>query len=221
MTDNAAAMDTDVVVKATDAARDCIKRGLEQGALVDEKALRFIVLCNLAEGGIEKSRLKAEYSHPKIDRAKVDLVVLGDKPDDEPAPEIAVEFKYHRKPDGHNSDRTGKAAQLITDFARLRQFPNAQRYAVYLTDCEMLEYYRNNRWPMLLPPQKECVISKANFCDKAEGFRDAAKVLHKCVNGSCDNESACDWWHPVQLRMRAHWNVGSDHKLIVWQVWPA
>lgn len=215
MADNVvAAADADALVKAADAARDCIKRGLEQGALVDEGALRFIMLCNLAKGGIAKSRLKAEYSHPKIDKAKVDLVILGDKPDDEPAPEIVVEFKYHHKPDGHSSAVTEQAGQLLADFARLRRFPNIQRYVVYLTDGEMPGYYQRKGWPMLLPPQEERIISKADFCGKAKTLRNKANVLH-------NNAGACDWWHPIRLRMRAHWNVGSGHTLIVWQVWPA
>ena len=95
-----------------------------------------------------------------------------------------------------------KAGELLTDFARLRDFPNVQRYVIYLTDGEMFQYLGNPRNGLYwLLYTKEQEISDANLPNTATLRRTAG-----------------DWSRPALSRMLLNRDVGIDHWLIVWQV---
>lgn len=96
------------------------------------------------------------------------------------------------------------AGELLTDFARIRDFPNVQRYVIYLTDGEMLRYLGNicNGLYWLLYT-KEQEISDANLPNTATLRRTAG-----------------NWSIPALSQMLLNLPVASDHRLIVWQVKP-
>ena len=186
---------------AVDTAIPLIERRLKMQASFNEDTLRRLVLDRLVNSGIPAMRLKTEYPHPKIQGKRVDTVILdGDR-----TPQVAIEFKYHRKiPSSHNQPRTMKAGELLTDFARLRDFPNVQRYMIYLTDVEMLRYLGNPRNGLYwLLYTKEQEISDANLPNTATLRRTAG-----------------DWTRPALSQTLLNRDVGIDHRLIVWQVKP-
>ena len=186
---------------AIDTAIPLIERRLEMQAPFSEDALRRVVLDGLVNSGIPAMQLKTEYPHPNIPGARVDAAIL----DGNRTPQAAIEFKYHRRiPSSHNQPRTMKAGELLTDFARLRDFPNVQRYMIYLTDGEMLRYLGNlcNGLYWLLYT-KEQEISDANLPNTATLRRTAG-----------------DWSRPALSQMLLNRTVISGHRLIVWQVKP-
>jgi len=185
---------------AVDAAIPLIERRLEMQAQFNENLVRRIVLDELAKSGIPAIRLKTEYPHPKVQGKRVDAVILGDNG----APEVAVEFKYHRKiPSRTNQPRTMNAAELLADFAKLRDFPQVERFVVYLTDGEMLQYLQKprNGLTWLLDTSREREISHSNIPD-----------------GKTFRQHAGDWSRPALSQMLLNRAVASDHLLIVWQV---
>ena len=189
---------------AVDTAIPLIERHLEIQAQVpfSEDALRRIVLDGLVNSGIPAMRLETEYPHPKVQGKRVDAVILGDNG----APEVAVEFKYHRKiPSRTNHPRTMNAAELLADFAKLRDFPQVERFVVYLTDGEMLQYLKNpdNGLLWILNPSREQEISHNNIPD-----------------GKTFRRYAGDWSRPALSQTLLSLPVASDHRLIVWQVKP-
>lgn len=192
----------DALNAAVDAAIPLIKRRLEMQAPFSEDNFRYLVFHGLFKSGIDVTRIALEYPRPGNSREKIDTVIL----DENGTPQVAIEFKYHRKiPSRANQPRTMKASELLADFARLRDFPNVQRLVVYLTDDEMLKYFKNKtperdlKW--LLDPRNEQEISDA-----------------KIPNIKTLRAKAGDWTRPALSQMLLNRTVGSDHRLIVWQV---
>ena len=187
---------------AVDTAIPLIERRLKMQASFNEDLVRRIVLDELVKLGIPAVRLKTEYPHPKVQGKRVDAVILGDNG----APEVAVEFKYHRKiPSRTNQPRTMNAAELLADFAKLRDFHDVERFVVYLTDGEMLQYLKNpdNGLSWILEHSREQEISLSNIPD-----------------GKTFRRHAGDWTRPALSQMLPNRDVGIDHRLIVWQVKP-
>ena len=187
---------------AVDTAIPLIERRLEMQAPFNEDLVRRIVLDELVKLGTPAMRLKTEYPHPKVQGKRVDAVILGDNG----APEVAVEFKYHRKiPSRTNQPRTMNAAELLADFAKLRDFHDVERFVVYLTDGEMLQYLKNpdNGLSWILEHSREQEISLSNIPD-----------------GKTYRRYAGDWSRPALSQMLLNRDVGIDHQLIVWQVKP-
>ena len=210
MADNVvAAADADAVVKAVGLAADPISRALARGIMYGEDMLRYKVFSALPECGIDADRLTLEYPHPAIKGAKVDTVILNDAIFRGMIfPETAIEFKYHRKSAAGDMPRAMKAGELVNDFVRLRDFKGVNHYVVYLSDEVMIKHMRKpkNGLSALLDPWRERTIPDDGMLAKeAKGFSPAAGDLTILM----------------RLRMRAHWDVGSGHTLIVWQVWPA
>ena len=185
---------------AVDTAIPLIERRLEMQAPFSEDNFRYLVFHGLFKSGIDVARMAIEYPRPGNSREKIDTVIL----DENGTPQVAIEFKYHRKiPSRANQPRTMKAGELLADFARLRDFPNVQRLMVYLTDDEMLKYFQNPNsgvhW--LLNPNNEHEISDANLPNTATLRRTAG-----------------DWTRPALSQTLLNRPVVSDHRLIVWQV---
>ena len=183
---------------AVDTAIPLIERRLEMQAPFSEDNFRYLVFHGLFKSGIDVARMVLEYPRPGNSREKIDTVIL----DENGTPQIAIEFKYHRKiPSSHNQPRTMKAGELLADFARLRDFPNVQRLVVYLTDGEMLRYIRNRiHWLIDLQEQE---ISNT-----------------KIPNIDTLQAKAGNWSRPALSQMLLNRPVASDHRLIVWQVKP-
>ncbi len=181
-----------------DTAIPLIERRLEMQAQFSEDNFRYLVFHGLFKSGIDVARMALEYPRPGNSREKIDTMIL----DENGTPQIAIEFKYHRKiPRSHNQPRTMKAGELLADFARLRDFPNVQRLVVYLTDGEMLRYIRNRiHWLIDLQEQE---ISNTTI-----------------PNIDTLQAKAGNWSHPALSQMLLNLPVASDHRLIVWQVKP-
>ena len=168
---------------------------------LNETLFRRMVLDELVKLGSPAMRSETEYPHPNIPGARVDAAIL----DGNRMPLAAIEFKYHRRSPNPNSATTHSenAGELLKDFARLRDFPNVQRLVVYLTDDEMLNYFkkpgRGLQW--ILEPKNEQEISGAKIPD--------IKTLRA---------KAGDWTRPALSQMLLNRPVASDHRLIVWQV---
>lgn len=190
---------------AVDTAIPLIKRRLEMQAQVpfSEDNFRYLVFHGLFKSGIDVTRIVLEYPRPGNSREKIDTVIL----DENGTPQVAIEFKYHRRSPNPKSATTHSenAGKLLKDFARLRDFPNVQRLVMYLTDDEMLNYFkkpgRGLQW--ILEPKNEQEISDAKIPD-------IDKLRAK----------AGDWTRPALSQMLLNRPVASDHRLIVWQVKP-
>lgn len=187
---------------AVDTAIPLIERRLEMQVPFSEDNFRYLVFHGLFKSGIDVARMALEYPRPGNSREKIDTVIL----DENGTPQVAIEFKYHRKiPSRANQPRTMKAGELLADFARLRDFPNVQRLVMYLTDDEMLNYFkkpgRGLQW--ILEPKNEQEISGA-----------------KIPNIDTLQAKAGDWSRPALSQTLLDRVVGSDHRLIVWQVKP-
>ena len=185
----------DVVTEGVGAAVPLIEERLGLRTLSNERKFRCLVIQGLHEVGVDAARVKLEYCHPANSRKteKVDAVILDEKG----APDMAIEFKYHRG----NHPTTQSAGELIADFAKLRDFPNAQCFVVYLTDREMFRYLNDNGLDWLFSPSEQ-EISDSNI--------PRTKTL-RCY--------ADDWRSPVRAQVAGRWDVGNDHKLVVWRVW--
>lgn len=190
---------------AVDAAIPLIKRRLEMQAQApfSEDNFRYLVFHGLFKSGIDVTRIALEYPRPGNSREKIDTVILAENG----TPQVAIEFKYHRRSPNPKSATTHSenAGKLLKDFARLRDFPNVQRLVMYLTDDEMLNYFkkpgRGLQW--ILEPKNEQEISDAKIPD-------IDKLRAK----------AGDWTRPALSQMLLNRPVASDHRLIVWQVKP-
>ena len=192
----------DVVTKGIGAAVPLIERRLGLPAPLSEDNFRYLAFHGLFKAGVDVARVALEYPHPADARARVDTVILDAKG----APEAAIEFKYHRSiPSNRNRPLTMSAGQLIADFARLRDFPNVHRFMAYLTDGEMFRYFNN-------PNNGLNRLFSAAEQEISEGNLPSAKTFL---------ERAGDWSSPVRAQVAGRWDVGDDHKLVVWRVWQA
>lgn len=183
---------------AVDTAIPLIERRLEMQAQFSEDNFRYLVFHGLFKSGLDVVRLALEYPHPGNPRERVDTVIL----DENGTPQVAMEFKYHRRnPSGTNLPRPMSAGELLADFARLRDFPDVERFVVYLTDGEMLQYIINRiHWLLDLQWQE---ISHSNIPD-----------------GKTFRRHAGDWTRPALSQTLLNRPVASDHRLIMWQVKP-
>lgn len=183
---------------AVDTAIPLIERRLEMRAPFSEDNFRYLVFHGLFKSGMDVVRLALEYPHPnpQLQGKKIDTVLL----DENGKPKTAIEFKYHP----NDTPPAMSAGELLKDFARLRDFPNAQRFVVYLTAEKMLKYFNEpcNGLHWLLYP-KEQKISDAKI-PKDDKLR----------------RHAGDWSRPALSQMLPNRDVGIDHRLIVWQVKP-
>ena len=190
----------DAVTKGVGAAVPIIERRLELlPQFFSEDNFRYLVFNELHKAEVDVVRVSLEHPHPADLRAKIDTVILDAKGE----PETAIEFKYHRNNTiSDNLPRTMHAGKLIADFARLRDFPNVHRFIAYLTDDEMFQYFNNPKnglnW---LFSRSEQEISDAKL--------PSAKIFR---------ENADDWSFPVRAQVAGRWDVGNDHKLVVWRV---
>ncbi len=180
-----------------------IEQSLEMSMPLNEDLFRRMVLDELVKLENPATRSETEYPHPNIPGARVDAAIL----DGNGTPQTAIEFKYHRRNPNPKSATTHSenAGELLNDFARLRDFPNVQRFVMYLTDDEMLNYFkkpgRGLQW--ILEPKNEQEISGSKIPD--------IKTLRA---------KAGDWSRPALSQMLLNLPVASDHRLIVWQVKP-
>lgn len=191
----------DVVTKGVGAAVPLLERRLGLPAPLSEDNFRYLAFHGLFKAGADVARVALEYPHPADSRAreKVDTVLL----DANGKPEAAIEFKYHRSiPSNRNRPRTMSEGDLIADFARLRDFPNVDRFIAYLTDGEMFRYFNN-------PSNGLNWLFAASEQEISDGNLPSAKTFR---------ERADDWRFPVRTQVAGRWDVGSDHKLVVWRV---
>ena len=190
----------DAVTKGVGAAVPIIERRLELlPQFFREDNFRYLVFDEFRKAGVDVARIKPEYPHPVKDsygRAKIDAVILDEE---KVAPETAIEFKCIRESGAITTD----AGELLADFARLRDFPNVHRFVALLTDGKLWRYLSNpNNGLNWLFSQSEQEISDGNI-----------------PNTPSLRDSAGDWSSPVRAQVTGMWDVGNDHKLIVWRAW--
>ena len=195
----------DVVSTGIFAAMPLIEQRLKIQAYFSEDNFRYLVFHGLFKSGIDITKVVLEYPHPqdqgKKQGKKIDTVLL----DENGKPKTAIEFKYHRRNNSSAGDSTGSAGELLADFAKLRDFPHVERFVVYLTDGEMLQYLQkpSNGLAWLIDTSREQEISRSNIPD-----------------GKTFRQHAGDWTRPALSQMLLNRPVASDHQLIVWQVKP-
>lgn len=118
----------------------------EKGKFTTEDSVRYTFFYCLTECmNLKPSDIILEYSHPSIERAKIDLRIEASNA----VPEMFFEFKYYRKDSQNdNSPRTQKAGKVFADIFRLASIePNSEvkRYLIFVTDEEMAKYLLNNK----------------------------------------------------------------------------
>ena len=192
----------DVVTEGVGAAIPLLERRLELRTLSNERKFRCLVIQGLHKVGVDAALVELEYSHPTNSRKgqKTDAVIL----DANGVPKTAIEFKYHRKSPNSDTSHSTDAGKLLADFVKLRDFPNVQRFVVYLTDGEMFRY--------LTDPKRGLDWL---FCPSKQEFSEDNIPTTKTLR----DEVGCALSSPVRTQVAGRWDVGSDHKLVVWQVW--
>ena len=220
----------DAVTQVFGAAVPIIERRLELHALLSEDVglqaplsedgFRYLVFDEFRKAGVDIMRVALEYprdvhakgvdepndraaTKPKGVRPKIDTVILDDA---KAAPETAIEFKYIRKHGAPSADAGG----LLADFTRLRDFdfPNGEvdRFVALLTDGELWEYLND-----------PCKGLSWLLC---ESEQEISKGKIPCGKGTINlRKRAGDWRSPVRAQVTGRWEVGSDHKLVVWRAW--
>ena len=193
----------DVVTKGVSEAVPLIERRLGLPAPLSEDNFRYLAFHGLFKAGVDVARVALEYPHPadSREREKVDTVLL----DANGKPEMAIEFKYHRKSPNPNSDTTHgeNAGELLADFAKLRDFPDVQRFVMYLTDWEMFRYLSNPKRGLY-----------QLFCQSEQEFSEGNIPRTKTLR----DKVGCALSFPVRAQVAGRWDVGNGHKLFVWRV---
>ncbi len=115
------------------------QRNLNEDEIQDSLNHSLIERGNLAE-----FEIRMEFEHPSLPGKKIDSYVAAS--DSHAA--AAWEVKHDRRPPGGmNQPRSNRAGALINDIFRLASFSedeDMERILVYITDEEMVGYYRNS-----------------------------------------------------------------------------
>ena len=190
----------DAVTKGVGAAVPIIEERLGLPTPLSEDGFRYLVFDEFRKAGVDVARIAPEYPldvHAKGVRPKIDTVILDDA---KAAPETAIEFKYIRKHGIPSADAGG----LLADFAKLRDFPNVHRFVALLADGKFFQYLNkpSNGLSMLF------ATSEQEF---SEGNIPKPKALRDKVGSTLSS--------PVRVQVTGRWDVGSDHKLVVWRAW--
>lgn len=188
----------DAVTQGVGAAIPLIERRLESPAPLSEDGFRYLVFNEFLKAGVDIMRLAPEYprdAHAKGVGAKIDIVILDEKG----APETAIQFKHYRNSAAYAAD----AGRLLADFAKLRDFPNVQRFAAVLADGEMFRYLSNPERGL----DRLFSLSEQEF---SEGNIPKTKALRDKVGGALSS--------PVRTQATGMWKVGYDYMLFVWRV---
>jgi len=155
---------------------------LNSGAFTSEAAVRhtfFHALLNSPDYFHWEVIFESPYS--KSSGAKIDILVKSSRG----KKDLVIEFKYDRRNTKRTNPkpRTMQAASLFNDVFRLAFFESkskAERYLIYLTDAEMIAYFRNpcNNFQDFfdLPENKVYSIRKDDFLDRLPAFKKKLKV---------------------------------------------
>lgn len=190
----------DVVTKGIYAAIPLIERRLGLSGPFSEHNLRHLAFRGLLIASGDSVRMPVD-THIANSREKIDAVLRDAKGE----MKAAIEFECHRSyTSGHNRARTKYAGYLLANFARLRDFPyvHDHRFVVYLTDGEMLRYFNN-------PDNGLDWLFSASEQEISDNNLPNTPTLRKYAG---------DWNSPVRTQVTGDWEVGNDHKLVVWRV---
>ena len=166
---------------AWDALAELLQRRLLISPKLSEEDLRYCVVEALESFGMfPKGSIHLNYQHPSFDGKRIDLFLPAYSGQDA----IVCELKYDRAiPSGYNQPRSMKAGAMLNDLLRLAHFKAAtdvERFLIYLTDREMLDYLQNPqnglaalfsdpKWPLL-------VVTSSFLGDRASSVRKMIKV---------------------------------------------
>jgi hypothetical protein len=166
---------------AWDALAEVLRTRLSFSSKLSEEDLRYCVVGALESFGMfPKGSIHLNYQHPSFDGKRIDLFLPAHSGQDA----IACELKYDRAVrSGYNQPRSMKAGAMLNDALRLAHFTvttDIERFLIYLTDEEMLAYFRNppNGFAALFSDQK-CpllLINSAFLSDRASSVRKMIRV---------------------------------------------
>ena len=144
-----------------------------------EDSVRYTFFASILYSGVwHPHEMILEFTHPEIQRAKVDLYI----PSARFNPAEVIEIKYHRyTPSGQNSPMPQKAGQLFKDIDRLQRFNNGiemNRTLIYVTDEEMAKYMENKSNGLYdffhLPEGEQLRVDKDFIYGKSSTFKKSA-----------------------------------------------
>ena len=204
----------DAVTKSIGAAVPTIEERLGLPAPLSEDGFRYLAFDEFRKAGVDIMRVAPEYprdvhakgvdelsdrtaTKPKGVRPKIDTVILDDA---KVAPETAMEFKYIRKHGIPSADAGG----LLADFAKLRDFPNVHRFVALLADGKFFQYLND-------PDRGLACLFSPSEQEFSEGNIPNPKNLRAKVGSALSS--------PVRAQVAGRWDVGNDHKLVVWRIW--
>ena len=174
---------------------------LKAGTHTTEDSVRFTFFAAMLKEGINPSDVVLEYPHPNLNRKKIDTWIAQKSGDEG----LAIEFKYNRS-GNDNQQRTKHAGKALHDLHRMSQIPQGMdRLLIYLTDCEMADYFSNpkNGLSDFFNGGLECSskICPEDLVDRAVTLREAAAL-----------EST------IEIKTLCKESLPSGHELRVWKV---
>jgi hypothetical protein len=188
---------------------EATRERLPASSSFSEEDLRHSVVAALESVGMfPKGAVRLNYKHPAFDRKKVDLYLLPYSGQNA----IACELKYDRAiPSGGNQARSMRAGALLNDVFRLAHFKETtdlERFLIYLTDQEMLNYLRNpkNGFDSLVAGSDgpTLTINSSFLVGRAKSVTKMIRVPQvRCSVSTILGR-----------------NIGQDHHLFVWFVLP-
>jgi hypothetical protein len=114
-----------------------------QRTLTEDEIQNSLNYALVERGNLREFEIRMEFEHPSLPVKKLDSYIAAS--DSHAA--AAWEVKYDRKPpSGVNQPRANKAGALINDIFRLAGLSEdgeLERVLIYVTDEEMVGYYRN------------------------------------------------------------------------------
>lgn len=164
-----------------DALAEVLRTRLLISPKLSEEDLRYCAVEALESFGMfPKGSVHLNYQHPSFDGKRIDLFLPAFSGQDA----IACELKYDRAiPSGYNQPRSMKAGAMLNDLLRLAHFratTDVERFLIYLTDREMLDYFQNPQngfAPLFSGPKWSLLVITSSFLDgRAPSVRKMIKV---------------------------------------------
>jgi len=124
--------------------------------VISEDSMRYDFFASCLKNGISTENIILEYPHPHkaFSKKKVDSLVITTQKYSfstlstsilkyQP-PFFAVEMKYLKEISSSSPDKTGKIANLMSDFLKISYMPNYRKLIIFITDESMNNYIVND-----------------------------------------------------------------------------
>lgn len=174
----------DPIIRSLASLATALQHRFNLGLHTTEDAVRYTFFASiLSELKCGPERLILEYPHPKRERALVDAWISSWNDE----PEIALEFKFHRRPpDAKNRPRTMLAGSILSDLSKLADFDDSKvvrRIFVYVYGAEMQQYYNNKNNGMtdlFVQGSTDVLVTDQILEGKSETFLNNAGPIVPC-----------------------------------------